>query len=165
MDIAETSPLSKSTGPDLPFYTILFSFACMIIFLLVVDTLDASTGRIAALVITAVIFLAQLHVVIGLTFETLRRYSRFGISHTKKFLNHALSVLLVALPILSFWNSYCLSLGLLLMAYSRYRSPDDARQQGLPFQRRDGFYDAVGAIIWALTLFMPTIATFLSASY
>ncbi len=155
MEAQEAAPPPKPAKPDLVFYTILFCLLCVLAGALVKNHVAPGQYKTILMATSLVLFLTQLNIVIGMTYDAVRRYSRFGISHKHKVMNHALSLALILLPIASFVDGLILCAALALMSFSKYRSPDNDRQQALPFYKRDGFYEAVNAVLWGCVLLLP----------
>ncbi len=153
MEATETSlpiKIIKSQKLKVGFYALLTCFF-MAMALLVFSTINAGIAPGLVLVVVVALGATHIGIIVGLTFDSCRRYSRFGISHTKNTLNHVLNVALIALPLLSFLMPILIVPALILFAVSKYMSPDDASEKEKPFHKRDGFFDLVNAVLWFMT--------------
>ena len=141
---------SNTAKPDLAFYGLLLSLVLALGLAIFSESIDPVLYKSLKLTLIFVFGLSHINVLIGLTFETFRRYSRFGISHTKKTLNHILSLALVSLPFISIFIPPLVVPSLILLAVSKYKSPDNMVPT-LPFYKKDGFFEIINALSWSIS--------------
>ncbi len=142
----------KTAKPNLSLYALLCCFVLVLVFTIFSGLIPANLYKAVNLGLLAVFVAIHYGILIGLTFETFRRYSRFGVSNTKNTLNHVLSVTLIALPFVSIVIPFLMIPSLLMLALSKYRSPDDVRERSLPFHDRPGFIELTNAVLWGCTV-------------
>lgn len=154
MSTAELTFPVKTLRPDIGFYVLMTCLTIISAFTVFSGRMNAEWNKTANLFMLFIFVLSHFAVLVGLSFESFRRYSRFGISHTRHFLNHTLSIAMVVFPFLSIVLPFMILPSLGLMALSKYRSPDDPREKALAFYCRDGIFELADAILWALAAFI-----------
>ena len=125
-----------------------------------------SGEQIAKTLWTALYILTLFGFSASLLFEGCVRYSQYGLSQNHTFFNHAFSIAAIAMPILAvigigfqvIWGGGIpVLLSLLLIGYSKYRSPNRAEETSLPWFKRPFIIEIMNAGLLLMLLLLLLI--------